>query len=566
MRMVTEEVYLDTKAKQRPWVNESLRRLLYFGVAPAGADRRGGLITGERRQLLLTISDLPDLNRAQVETVAAKDGVPLDALYGVLRALGTAKIPEDPTELRKGARRPGRAPEEDDRRARCAAHRRSRDHPPGRRRRQGHRQGAIVTARKFLDDAVGRVEATSGAVDAAEDWSSRSASPTPRSMRGAPTPSSLAFDYESAADDYAKAFDAGREMGRQARAGTTRTGGRGAERHRRRDRRPRCAEARHRGLSTTILNFIPDGEKNRDWAITRNNMAVVLQTIGERETDTAQLEEAPQIFRDSLDVFEREKDDLNWAAAQNNIGNVLLKLGERESDPKLLKRRWRPSAPRWRSATAQRCRSTGRRRRTISASRSMRCPNAKPAREHLAEAEAAYRLALEEYTREKAPVQWAMVQNNLGNTLNALGSSNDNGRLRSRRPRPSAPRSRCERASTFPMHWAASQLNLGNALNNVGQVRASAPAASSEAAPPMRDALTVFTREQLRRSTGPRPRTISARSTRRSASAPAMSAKLEAVGRRVPGARRGIHAGELAARLGNDATTISATRCSCSAA
>ncbi|TGS10879.1 caspase family protein, partial [Mesorhizobium sp. M1C.F.Ca.ET.187.01.1.1] len=26
MRMVTEEVYLDTKAKQRPWVNESLRR------------------------------------------------------------------------------------------------------------------------------------------------------------------------------------------------------------------------------------------------------------------------------------------------------------------------------------------------------------------------------------------------------------------------------------------------------------------------------------------------------------------------------------------------------------
>ena len=34
MRMVTEEVYLDTKTKQRPWVNESLRRLLYFGVAP----------------------------------------------------------------------------------------------------------------------------------------------------------------------------------------------------------------------------------------------------------------------------------------------------------------------------------------------------------------------------------------------------------------------------------------------------------------------------------------------------------------------------------------------------
>ena len=53
--------------RQRPWVNESLRRLLYFGVAqpqPTGDD---ALITGERRQLLLTISDLPDVNRAQVE-------------------------------------------------------------------------------------------------------------------------------------------------------------------------------------------------------------------------------------------------------------------------------------------------------------------------------------------------------------------------------------------------------------------------------------------------------------------------------------------------------------------
>ena len=38
--MVTEEVYLDTKTKQRPWVNESLRRLLYFGVPQPRADRR----------------------------------------------------------------------------------------------------------------------------------------------------------------------------------------------------------------------------------------------------------------------------------------------------------------------------------------------------------------------------------------------------------------------------------------------------------------------------------------------------------------------------------------------
>ncbi|TGV62530.1 hypothetical protein EN801_049315, partial [Mesorhizobium sp. M00.F.Ca.ET.158.01.1.1] len=89
------------KAKQRPWVNESLRRLLYFGVAPPEPTGDDGLITGERRQLLLTISELPDPKRAQVELASLQEGVPLDALYGVLRALGTEKIPEDPADLRK---------------------------------------------------------------------------------------------------------------------------------------------------------------------------------------------------------------------------------------------------------------------------------------------------------------------------------------------------------------------------------------------------------------------------------------------------------------------------------
>ncbi|TIX35079.1 MAG: peptidase C14, partial [Mesorhizobium sp.] len=99
--MVTEEVYLDTKAKQRPWVNESLRRLLYFGVAPQEPTGDDGLITGERRQLLLTIAELPNPKRAQVELASLQDGVPLDALYGVLKALGTEKMPEDPTDLQK---------------------------------------------------------------------------------------------------------------------------------------------------------------------------------------------------------------------------------------------------------------------------------------------------------------------------------------------------------------------------------------------------------------------------------------------------------------------------------
>jgi predicted LPLAT superfamily acyltransferase len=41
--------------------------------------------------------------------------------------------------------------------------------------------------------------------------------------------------------------------------------------------------------------------------------------------------------------------------------------------------------------------------------------------QHLTEAVAAYRAALEEYTRERVPLDWATTQNNLGNTLWTLG-------------------------------------------------------------------------------------------------------------------------------------------------
>jgi len=60
LRMIGEEVYLKTNGQQRPWVNESLRRLLYFGTPAEAPKGDEGEILRERRQLLLTISTLPD--------------------------------------------------------------------------------------------------------------------------------------------------------------------------------------------------------------------------------------------------------------------------------------------------------------------------------------------------------------------------------------------------------------------------------------------------------------------------------------------------------------------------
>ncbi len=37
MRMVGEEVYLDTDGRQHPWINENLRRFVYLGETAAAA-------------------------------------------------------------------------------------------------------------------------------------------------------------------------------------------------------------------------------------------------------------------------------------------------------------------------------------------------------------------------------------------------------------------------------------------------------------------------------------------------------------------------------------------------
>ena len=111
-----------------------------------------------------------------------------------------------------------------------------------------------------------------------------------------------------------------------------------------------------------------------DWATTQNNLGTALESLGERESGTARLEEAVAAYREALKEQTRERVPLDWATTQNNLGNALARLGERES------------------GTAR-----------------------------LEEAVAAYREALKERTRERVPLAWAATQNNLGNALSSLG-------------------------------------------------------------------------------------------------------------------------------------------------
>ena len=77
---------------------------------------------------------------------------------------------------------------------------------------------------------------------------------------------------------------------------------------------------------------------------------------------------------------------------------------------------------------------------------------------------AAYRAALEEWTRDRVPLDWAMTQNNLGNALSTLGER-ESGTARLEEA-VSAYREALEERTRerVPLEWATTQNNLGNAL------------------------------------------------------------------------------------------------------
>ena len=161
------------------------------------------------------------------------------------------------------------------------------------------------------------------------------------------------------------------------------------------------------------------GPRQNSWfmrlaeAMTQNNLGNALQTLGERESGTARLEEAVAAYRAALEERTRERVPLDWAGTQNNLGNALWRLGERES------------------GTAR-----------------------------LEEAVAAYRAALEEYTRERVPLDWAMTQTNLGNALLGPGER-ESGTARLDEA-VAAYRAALEERTRerVPLQWAATQTNL----------------------------------------------------------------------------------------------------------
>lgn len=494
MRMVTEEVYLSTQTRQRPWVNESLRRLLYLGVAPDEPAGEEGLITGERRQLLLTIADLPSLDRQRVETLARTDGVPLDALYGILRALGSKDMPEDPAALEKLLKTQA------DKLKKMMEEREALnvDDPEIKKLAEAAdraiRQGAIATARQFLDDAVKRVEATAGAVDAAEDAVKKKRLADAAIYARRAEASTLAFDHLAAAADYAKAFSLAEKWDDKLKWN-----------YKNLEAEALNAHGYEKGDNATLeksivayeqlLTFIPNGEKNDEWAITRNNMGVAYQNLGERDCDTRRLKQAAQIFRDSLEVLTLEHDPVNWSAAQNNLGNALLAIGQRESSTQSLE----DAVAAFRAVLNVRSREklpvdwSDSQNNLGIALYSLAERESSDAR--LLEAVAAYRAGLEAISRDQEPLRWGTLTNNLGNTLNTQGARQNDMAILKQAADAFRAALEVRTRERVPLQWASTKVNLANVLHNIG-LRGAGTAELEEAAQAYRDAAQELTGER----------------------------------------------------------------------
>ena len=90
----------------------------------------------------------------------------------------------------------------------------------------------------------------------------------------------------------------------------------------------------------------------------------------------------------------------------------------------------------------------------------------------LEEAVTAYRAALDEYTPDRTPLQWAMTQNNLGNVLQTLGKrEGSTAQLEEAVAAYRAALEKCTR-ERLPLQWAATQNNLGTVLRTLGNGRA----------------------------------------------------------------------------------------------
>lgn len=443
MTLVSEEVYLKTRAQQLPWVNSSLRRVLSFGAPIEAAEGDEADIRDGRRALLLSIAAAPETTRRYVEAVALSEGVPLDAPYGMLKVLGidpAAPGGQLEAQLRAGAdrlkalmeTRTGAA-KSDVELARLGA-----------LADAAEAEGAIDVALKFRERASLRANELERSVDANEANLRADRLQIGATYADHAITAELNFDFAGSVEMWRKAIGQVADWDEELTAGY------------------------------------------------RNNLGVALMEAGGFETDTASLEEAVEMLTVSLASFDRQDDAVNWARAQSNLGNVLQKLGDRERDP----RRYYAAAEAHEAALTVLTRET----RPLDWARAQsnlgnalaRIGEAEEGTQSLEAAIAAFEASLEVRTRDEVPIDWAASNDNLGSALSTLARKTGDAKLFEAGVAAFRRALEVNNREMAPLVWAFIQRNLGLALKTRGTMLGDVEGIL-EGAGAYREALTEFT-------------------------------------------------------------------------
>jgi tetratricopeptide (TPR) repeat protein len=183
-------------------------------------------------------------------------------------------------------------------------------------------------------------------------------------------------------------------------------------------------------------------------------------------------------------------------SALSNLGNALSELGEREGGAERLEEAVAAHRAALQEYTRERAPSEWAMTQNNLGNALLSLGEPEGATVRLEEAVAAYRAALQEYTRERAPSEWAMTQNNLGSALLSLGEP-EGGTVRLEEA-VAAYREALQELTRerLPRVWATTQNNLGNALFHIGQ-RENGTESLEQAVAAYREALQELTRQRL---------------------------------------------------------------------
>ncbi len=466
MRMIGEEVYLKTAGAQRPWVNESLRRLLYLGTAPEPAEGAEGEILAERRSLLVTIADLPDINRLQVERVAASASVPMDALFAVLRSLGQ-EAPTDPGRLDELLRDQG------ERLAEIMAERTAITATDPELVRLASLaataldEGALEASLRLHDAAKARVQELSATIDDVEEELRRRRLEFAAVFADSAAARELTFDYAAAADDYDEAYE---QVARWDDAL--------AWNYRRRGVVARYRHGEYRGEAGALERLLAGSAEllrlagRQEDPLARGEALLqvgnVRNILGRQASDSGLIEAAIADYQAALAIFEAGGDAHGSARARNNLAHALTTLGNNEPGPERLEEAialyealaaeapFEASSAEWMIARLNLASAISR-----LGERSADTAVMRRSMDILAE-------IVERVAPEEDPIPWASSQFNLAGTMLFIGEREGNPRMLADSVIAGQRVLEIWTREAFPLNWASVHNNIGNAYQVLG--------------------------------------------------------------------------------------------------